>query len=202
MRPVFRENAARLGQLIAQKVGSGNLPVTSEQVWDIVEKYQVRVDIVPAGDRNANPKVRAIYDCRRKLIVIEEASLASLKLACEADGYSPVSRADVLAMHIAHELYHHLEESGHVPLSEYYRCGGQSAENKVFPLFTWQFVSKPPLAVLREIAAHAFVITLLGLAISPELLAGRSEGRDALSIQISQNERQRQSNFMMIGDAF
>lgn len=173
MGNIFRENAAKVGQLIAEEVSASSFPLTSGQVWDVVARYHVQVRIVPAGDQYANPKVRAIYDRCQKLILVEENSLLSLKLLCEARGLGPLNRSDILAMHIAHELFHHLEEIGQVPLTMYY---GENAgvRKRRFTFLTEQpifhFCTGPPLAILREIAAHSFVKTLLGLAFSPEKL--------------------------------
>lgn len=178
MKNYFIENAKRIGESTAKLVASNNLPITSEEVQRLAKRYQAKVVIVPLGDKASNPKVRAIYDRNMKLIAVEEASLIELKLSCELSGLGPVSRSDILAIHIAHELFHHLEETGKVPLSMYYNFKNQYSSKKLFNVasvksIVSRFYKTPSLVLLREVAAHSFVKTLLGLSISPECIEKR-----------------------------
>jgi hypothetical protein len=169
---VYYDNAERLGQSAAEWMSSGKLPFTPEQVLERVGQFRVKVTIVPLFSKLANSKVRAIYDHSQRLIVVQEASLLSLQEACETAGLGPVGRTDVLAMHIAHELFHHLEETGEVSMSAYYQFSKEHGQSKFMDVFSLhrvisRFFKSPSLIILREVAAHSFVTRLLGLSVSP-----------------------------------
>jgi hypothetical protein len=162
----YYDNAERIGQSAAEWISSGNLPVASEQVLEYVEQFQVNVIIVPVFSKLRNPKVRAIYDHHRRLIAVQEDSLLFLKETCEAAGLGPVGRVDMLAIHVAHELFHHLEETGKVAMSAYYQLKDLSVWRRMIA----RLYNGPSLLILREIAAHSFVTRLLGLSVSPAWL--------------------------------
>jgi hypothetical protein len=167
MKNRFYQQAERIGQLAAEQLGSSRLPLTPDEVIECAQQFQLKITIISMWSKEADSCNRAIYDHLQRSIIIQEASLHSLQVKCEKAGFGPVGQKDILAMHIAHELFHHLEEIGLVLMSSYFQYNSQ--RSKFYTSFE-RFFKCPSLGSLREVAAHSFVTTLLGLSVSPSWL--------------------------------
>jgi hypothetical protein len=103
------------------------------------------------------PAIRAQYLRKKQTIIVYKNSLHEIK-----QWVHHATELDLLALHTYHEWFHHLESTtlGHT--------------DRQLPAVIMKrngpFVRKGRLAHLREIAAHAFTETALGLHWSPMLL--------------------------------
>ncbi len=88
----------------------------------------------------AQPRLRSEYQPEPPRIILYRAPIDSLAEAASADPRFEIERGELDELHVAHELYHHLERVGH-------------AERMSL--------------VETETAAHAFARELLGLTFDP-----------------------------------
>ena len=143
--------AAKLGETCARTLAPHWCPLEAAQVIGWAAAAGVTVSLIPSQGDKADPRVRATYTTRPAQIDVQEWSVYQLM-----DEIGDKQPDLAMAMHIAHELYHHLEATGRVSPASYLR------PQRWLPL---------SLAVLREIAAHEFVQYLLGRGLPSEWLA-------------------------------
>jgi hypothetical protein len=93
----------------------------------------------------AQPRLRSEYRADPPRIVLYADPISALGAAIHANQRFDMMRCDLAELHIAHELFHHLEQGG--------RFGPLTREEV-------------------EAAAHAFAKELMGLDFEPEELSG------------------------------
>jgi hypothetical protein len=105
--------------------------------------------------------VRAQYRTRPPTITVYRSSIEQLSRFFRTSGH-PVRKEDLIALHLIHEWFHHLEVS---------RIGRTDLRlPKVPTTRLGPFSLKHPLKKTREIAAHAFTQEMMGLSFYPLLL--------------------------------
>lgn len=105
--------------------------------------------------------VRAQYRPNPPTITVFRSSIEQLGRFFRRSGY-PIRGDDLIALHLIHEWFHHLEAS---------RIGRTDLRLPKVPVRRIGPVSwKQPLKKAREIAAHAFTQELMGLSFYPLLL--------------------------------
>jgi hypothetical protein len=105
--------------------------------------------------------IRAQYHKNKQTIFIYKHSMKEIQqfMAKEIGSVSPI---DMMALHAYHEWFHHLEETSIGRTDQKFR--------PVIIKKRGPFLVKRTLSRLREVAAHAFTQTALGLNWSPLLL--------------------------------
>ena len=133
------EDAVALGQRVARRfILRGLRPKPSELAMQMgVEVAQVE------SPPPAQPRLRSEYTSDPPRIVLYAAPITSLGVAIHVNQRFDMMRADLRELHIAHELFHHLE-----------------AGERFGPLTREQV----------EAAAHAFAKELMELDFGPEEL--------------------------------
>ncbi len=107
---------------------------------------EMNVEITPAGSPPpAQPGLRSEYTCDSPRITLYREPISALRLAIQANQRSDMMECDLTELHIAHELFHHLESG---------RRFGPLTRKEV------------------EAAAHAFAKELMGLDFEPGELSG------------------------------
>ena len=133
------EDTAALGRRVARRfMPRGLRPKPS----DLAAQMQIEVVHVEAPPP-AQPLLRSEYTSTPPRITIYTDPLSTLAVAIHADQRFDMMRCDLAELHIAHELFHHIE-SGQ-------RFGPLTSEEV-------------------EAAAHAFAKELLGVDFEPEEL--------------------------------
>lgn len=105
--------------------------------------------------------VRAQYRTHPPTITVYRSSIEQLSRFFRTSG-QPVRMEDLIALHLIHEWFHHLE------VSRYGRTDLRLP--KVTTTRLGPFSLKQPLKKTREIAAHAFTQEMMGLSFYPLLL--------------------------------
>ncbi|SFF88345.1 hypothetical protein SAMN04488025_107105 [Planifilum fulgidum] len=105
--------------------------------------------------------VRAQYRIRPPTITVFRSSVEQLNRFFRMTG-NPVRREDLIALHLIHEWFHHLEVS-HIGRTDLRLPQVVTTRLGPFPV-------RRPLKKTREIAAHAFVQEMMGLSFYPLLL--------------------------------
>lgn len=112
------------------------------------------------SNRIAGLTIRAEYDTETRTITLYEPSMLEVQAALAHTLPEPWSPAVVADMHIAHELFHHLESVRIRPVHE-----------QLPPVVTFRLgrflTTRTRARRCREIAAHAFARELLGLPFLP-----------------------------------
>lgn len=115
--------------------------------------------------------IRAQYERKPAIIFIYRPSLKQIERFFLMSGFR-IQQADLMALHMCHEWFHHLEET---------RFGRtDQALPKVVIRKVGPVEFKQPVASTREIAAHAFTQQVMGLSWYPLLL----------DVLIAESERQ------------
>ena len=130
----------------------------------IAAAEQVAIRVVHGDNRVAGVPTRSEYDAESRAITLYQTSLDEVLGLLERAPGAPWAGEHVAALHIAHELFHHLEATRFPPLDEQLpavavrvRLGG-----------IWGSRRRSPRC--REVGAHAFAKTLLGLPFFPSVL--------------------------------
>lgn len=118
------------------------------------QKIKVRFLAEPIQDR----WVRAQYLHKTKTIEIYRSSMEQLRSFFLAMDYR-IYEEDLILLHLAHEFYHHLEE--------HHKKRTDLQVAKVIVKRIGPFIWKESIQRTREIAAHTFTQTILGLSWSP-----------------------------------
>ncbi|MBA4543704.1 MULTISPECIES: hypothetical protein [Thermoactinomyces] len=154
--PALIEQAIATGERIASLHGKKR-PLGS--FINHLLKQKVRIKFLEK--HSADPSIRAQYIKKPPTIAIYRHSLKQIRQFFQRNG-EEVPEEEIWLLHLYHEWFHHLEET------KYGRT------DKVLPKVTVKqkgpFAIKKPLQCLREIAAHTFTQTVLGLLWSPLLL--------------------------------
>ncbi|SMO36365.1 hypothetical protein [Melghirimyces algeriensis] len=156
--PRYLETAITFGKNAAfHERYNENLP----HLMNRLMKSGIRVRFIKRNNTESTEWVRAQYRRKPPTIEIHQSSMDQLRNFFDRSGYS-VIEDDLIALHLYHEWFHHLEEStlGHtdqrVPKVQTKRWGPFSLRQRIHRL--------------REIAAHAFTQEAMGLTWSPLLL--------------------------------
>lgn len=135
----------------------------------IAEKIGAKVVISDKENVQGTLLIRSEYDPKLRTIFVYEGSLSPLRDSIRRHKLEQVfSIEDITAVHVAHELFHHIETT---------RIGLVSRKFKVDTLNWGGFRIKSGVRTLTEIAAHSFAKTLLNLNFYPALLDYTSENR-------------------------
>lgn len=154
--PFLIQEAIRYGEQIASKVpGYTDL----QSLFNRLLKQKIRVSFHEQPDSASSTRAR--YWRKNKRIEIYRSSLKQLE-AFFNQWLSPVLQDDLIAMHLYHEYFHHLEET------KYGRTDEKLPKVVVKAWGPWY--RKQAISRTREIAAHAFTQKCLGLSWSPLLL--------------------------------
>ena len=128
--------------------------------YRIAAAYDVAVEECDwSGDYGAIV-VYANYTARPCRVQLFRPNIDTLQLAFEASGLVERDSKDVTKMFLAHELYHHLDESRAVPLCRRYAATWR----RIGP---WRLTREVPY--LREIAAAAFAQRLIDMPFDAQL---------------------------------
>lgn len=133
-------DAAALGTQLAHRFKSNLARPKAAALAARLGVEIVRRDVPPP----AQPRLRSEYQPEPPQIILYRAPIDSLAKAASADPQFDIERSELDELHIAHELYHHLERIGHA--------------------------DRMSLAE-TETAAHAFARELLGLTFDPRDLS-------------------------------
>lgn len=128
---------------------------------DQVLKSGARVSFVDERKRKGDRLIRAQYEKRGGLIAIFRPSIEQMAHFFQRSGYR-VRLEDLVALHLCHEWFHHLEETR---IGRTDRQLPKITMRKVGPVSFKQSVEKT-----REIAAHAFTQQVMDLSWYPLLL--------------------------------
>lgn len=121
----------------------------------------IRIRFQEGSDPRGSGWVRAHYRARPPTITVYRSSLEQLSRFFDTTG-RPVRKEDLIALHLVHEWFHHLEVR---------RIGRTDLRLPRVPTTRIGPVSlKQPLKKTREIAAHAFTQEVMGLSFYPLLL--------------------------------
>lgn len=132
--------AAALGTRLARRFRSnGARPEVAALATRLGVEIVIR-DVPPP----AQPRLRSEYQPEPPRIILYRAPIDSLAVAASADPRFEIERSELDELHVAHELYHHLERVG------------QAARMSLAE---------------TEKAAHAFARELLGLSFDPRDLS-------------------------------
>ena len=130
----------------------------------IAASEQVTVRVVHGDNHVAGVPTRSEYDAESRAITLYQASLGEvLGLLNYASGL-PWTGERVAALHVAHELFHHLEATRFPPLD------AQLPPVVVKVRLGVLWVARRRARRCREVGAHAFAKTLLGLPFFPSVL--------------------------------
>ena len=131
------------------------------RLMDRISQSGTKVTFVDERKRESDKLVRAQYERRPPRILVYRPSLEQMEHFFLKSGYR-VRPEDVIALHMCHEWFHHLEET------RFGRTDYQLpkiAMRKIGPVTFKQSVEST-----REIAAHAFTQQVMGLPWYPLLL--------------------------------
>jgi hypothetical protein len=154
--PAYIEQAIKTGKRIAHQHNE------KRPLGDFINhllKQGVRIKFLEKHP--VDPAIRAQYIKKPPTIAIYRHSLRQIDQFFQKIG-EEIREEEIWLLHLYHEWFHHLEET------KYGRT------DTVLPKVTVKqkglFTIKKPLQCLREIAAHTFTQTVLGLTWSPLLL--------------------------------
>ncbi len=155
-------------QLTKYLTGAMEIGITAAQSYqgtDIISLINkifqagIRIQFIPQHPTHSS--IRAQYDRKRKKITIYRSSITQIQQFLSST-FGEINELEIIQLHLFHEWFHHLEET---------KLGRTDLQ---FPSVIIKkrgpFLVKRPLARLREIAAHSFTQTALGLTWSPLLL--------------------------------
>ena len=136
---------------------------SSREPFMLAQKLKIKIVIDSSKKyQRGGLSLRSTYQDSPPTIIIYERALQQLENLLDKENFpSLASLPDLLSLHIAHEVFHHLEktEIGIV---------ARRLEVNTFSLGPIKFSS--PVSSLSEIAAHTFTQHLLNLSFSPRLL--------------------------------
>jgi hypothetical protein len=154
--PTYIEKSIQYGQQVA---GSYTKPYNFRELINLLLKQGVRVRFLQQPP--LNQWVRARYTKKPAMIEIYRSSIEQIGQFF-SEMKEPVSEEELYRLHLFHEWFHHLEET---------KYGRTDLLLPRVKLKSWgPFISKKPIYKTREIAAHSFTQTALGLQWSPLLL--------------------------------
>lgn len=129
-------------------------------VTDLARQVGATVTVVDTENRFGGVTIRAEHDAGTGAIKLYEPSIVQVMELLNRALPEPWTRQQVMDLHAAHELFHHLEATAIQPVHE------QLPAVVTFRLGRlWQTRSRARRC--REIAAHAFAKELLGLPFLP-----------------------------------
>ncbi len=133
------------------------------EVEALAGKWGARVVMADGGSFFGAIQLRAQHDQQTGVITLYRRSLDQVESLLASVLPEPWSRERVVATHLAHELFHHLEHTRLGPVD------GQLPPVTTFRLGRlWE--TRCRARRCREIAAHAFARTLLGLPFLPNAI--------------------------------
>lgn len=121
-------------------------------------RSKVKIQLLPKGTGNTDSWVRAQYRRKPPAIEVYRSSLDQLDRFFQRSGFQ-VSQDDLIALHLLHEWFHHLEST---------QLGRTDDALPKAVIKKWgPFYRKSRITRLREIAAHAFTQEVMKLPWSP-----------------------------------
>jgi len=134
------ESAAEVGRRAAERLKASGVRTDVRQ---LAERMGIEV-VVQAAPPPAQPGLRSEYQPSPPRIIVYRQAIAALSAKRRAGGHGESLTCDLEEVHLAHEIFHHLEAEEGLCL----RDRGEAEE-----------------------AAHAFAQELLGLPFDPSELA-------------------------------
>lgn len=135
-------------------------PHRGTPVAELCRRWGARLVIRESENRIAGLTVRAEHDTRTGTITLYQPSIAQVCELLNRSLPEPWTGQQVIDLHTAHELFHHLESTRIKPVHE-----------QLPPVVTFRlgrfWETKSRARRCREIAAHAFAKELLGLPFLP-----------------------------------
>jgi hypothetical protein len=124
-----------------------------------VLKENIRIHLLEQHPLQSH--IRAQYNRKKQTIIVYKNSIKEIQRFLSKE-IGAIAHIDLIALHAYHEWFHHLEETSIGRTDLKFRS--------VVIKKRGPFLVKRPLSRLREIAAHSFTQTALGLRWSPLLL--------------------------------
>ncbi len=128
----------------------------------LAKKFGVKVVFQPNGSDIASGTLRATYDAQEETIEIFASSIAQMERSLAPWLDIPWDTKKIAAIHLAHELFHHLEATQIEPVAR-----------QLPPVTTLRLgrikLAQSRVRRCREIAAHAFAKELLELPVLPNI---------------------------------
>jgi len=135
-------------------------PYIGEDVMALAPRLGATVAVIETDNRVAGVTLRAEHDARTHLITVYRKSIAEVHRLLEQVQPGLWDEQQTLALHVSHELFHHLEATRITPVHE------QLPSVVTFRVGRFA-VTRARARRCREIAAHAFAKELLGLPFLP-----------------------------------
>ena len=153
-RLALARQALEVGRRAAQ-------PYLGREVLRVAEAWGVRVEWVEGSNVIAGLPVRSEYDSRTSTITLYRASVRQVQAVLADLLLEPWSLATIIASHVGHELFHHLEARGMVAVDQQLPpAAGRGVGHWLRP--------RTRVRRCREVAAHAFVREWLNLPFLPD----------------------------------
>ena len=168
-----------------EQAGEYRTPDSDLRKWALA--LGAKVEISDSPNFCAGIAMRSEYDAATRTITVYEPSIVEFGAALDALKCVPWPRERIVAVHIAHELFHHLEATRIVPVHLQLPA---VVTGRIGP-----FPREMRARRCREIAAHAFARELLHLPFAPNavdwllLLARRPEHGESLGHCLDVAER-------------
>jgi len=134
------EEVAALGRRVARRLLQAEACATRPRPSDLAGEMGIEV-VVAGSPPPAQPGLRSEYTSDPPRITLYADPISALEAAIHANQRFDMMKADLTELHIAHELFHHIEHGARF---------GPLAREQV------------------ETAAHAFAKELMGLDFEPE----------------------------------
>lgn len=128
---------------------------TLQEWMNLLLKNHIQVRFL---EESTNHCIRAQYICKTKTIEVYRTSINQIRSFLDTIN-SPIREEDLVLLHVAHEFFHHLEET------KIKRTDLQLPKVVVKQL--GPLIWKKPIIRTREIAAHTFTQEILGISWSP-----------------------------------
>lgn len=149
----YIENSISCGRNTAQPYCS----YRSYGDWiNLLLKQKIKIQFL--SEPIQNRWIRAQYIRKTKTIEVYRSSIEQLRSFFLTMDF-PIYEEDLILLHLAHEFYHHLEEQ--------HRKRTDLQVPKVIVKRVGPFIWKQTIQRTREIAAHTFTQTILGIPWSP-----------------------------------
>lgn len=149
----YIEHALAIGREVA-------MPHRGRDLFQLKAELGARLQIKETDNRFAGVTIRAEHDTGTRIITLYAPSVRQVHGLLAQVLPEPWSEERVVALHVAHELFHHLEATRIGPVHEQFP-----------PVVTFRlgrlWVTRSRARRCREIAAHAFTKELLDLPFLP-----------------------------------
>jgi len=147
------ETGQNTARNIAKEYGTKN-------VISIAKKLGVEVVYSPNENVIGGIKKRADYLMKPPTIIVYKESISEILHLTKHQPFRTLKKEEIVAAHIAHELFHHIERT---------RIGQVSQRFKVDIVKLGPFRIRSGIRSLSEIAAHSFAKAMLNLPYSPKI---------------------------------